>query len=172
MTTFNNLISQIEGKNASKITRSVRTRSGKYSVGIVRSERNGKRISFSAALVDRLELEDAVFITAFPTEGLLILGSTAYSEDSAEFSLRDNKSRGKLCYNASLVEFLISAYHIDYNDHVSKTFMDIVFSENHDPPMAILKIESPDPVETVFDEAPEVDQILFEEDYESDAEDH
>ena len=173
MTTFNNLISQIKGKNASMITRSVRTRSSKYSMGIVRSERNGKRISFSSALVDRLELEDTVFITAFPTEGLLILGSTAYSEDSTEFYLRDNKGHGKLCYNASLVEFLINAFDLDYSDHVSKTFTDITFSEDANPPMAIVKLETPLPVKAATPETIEAeDDFLFDEDWDNDEEDH
>lgn len=169
---YNKLMSQIEGKNASKISSIVRTRPGRYSMGIVHSERNGKRVSFSAALVEKLDLKDSVYITAYPSEGLLILGASAYSTDSAEFSLRNSTGSGKLCYNATLVKYLINAYHLEYGDHVSRSFDDFVFNEDDTTPMAILKLGtslSEVPAET--EDVEEHDIVFDEEDWENDTED-
>lgn len=169
---YNELMSQIEGKNASKISSVVRTRPGRYSMGIVLSERNGKRVSFSAALVERLDLKDSVYITAYPSEGLLILGSTAYNADSAEFSLRNSSGSGKLCYNTALVKYLINAYHLEYGDHVSRSFTDFVFNEDDTTPMAILKLRTSLAEVPAEKEDVEEDEIVFdEEDWTDDTED-
>ena len=169
---YTELMSHIVGKKASKISSVIRTRPGRYSMGIVLSERNGKRVSFSAALVERLDLKDSVYITAYPSEGLLILGSTAYNADSAEFSLRNSSGSGKLCYNTTLVKYLIDAYHLEYGDHVSRSFTDFVFNEDDTAPMAILKLGTP--LSEVSTEAEDIDEdeIVFdEENWEDDTED-
>ena len=58
MTNTNNFNAAVSGKKATPITPCTHTTRGKYSVGIVCSESNGKRVTFSSSLASKLKLND------------------------------------------------------------------------------------------------------------------
>ena len=136
MTKFNTFNAAISGKTATPITPVTHASRGKYSVGIVCSAKNGKRVTFTSALSERLKLKDSIYVTAYTDDGFIVIGATPYNEQSSEFKLSgENK---KISYSAELVHFLIEAFNLDYSNCVSKSYGDIVFNNDPNSPMAIL----------------------------------
>lgn len=136
MTTINNFNTAVSGKIATPITPVAHTSRGKYSVGIVCSANNGKRVTFTAALSEKLNLKDKVYITAYVKDGFIVIGSTPYNELSSEFKLSGEGK--KISYSAELVHYLIDAFNLAYDNCVSRSFSDIVFNNDPNIPMAIL----------------------------------
>ncbi len=141
MTYSNDFNAAISGKKATPITPSARTGRSKYSVTIVCSKRNGKRVTFTSALATRLKLIDTVFVTAYANDGFIVLGATPFNESSSAFSLSGDDM--KIAYSSALVHFLIETFHLEYGGHVSKSFGDISFNDDPDAPMAMLKFPTP-----------------------------
>ena len=147
MTNINNFNAAVRGKKATPITPSARTGRSKFSVTIVCSERNGKRVTFTSALAARLKLGNMIYVTAYADDGFIVLGATPFNESSSAFSLSGDDM--KIAYSSGLVHFLIETFHLEYGDHVSKSFGDISFNDNPDAPMAMLKFSMPSmPVES------------------------
>ena len=138
---MNKFNAAISGKKATPITPSARTGHSKYSVTIVCSERNGKRVTFTSALAKKLKLIDTIFVTAYADDGFIILGATPFNEASSAFNLSGDAM--KITYSSGLVHFLIETFHLEYGGHVSKSFGDISFNDAPDAPMAILKFPTP-----------------------------
>lgn len=137
MTNTNNFNAAVNGKIATPITPSTHTASGKYSVGIVCSENNGKRVTFTAALASHLKLQNVVYITAYADDGFIVIGATPYSDFSSSYKLSGKDK--KIAYASDLVHYLIDAFHLDYSTCVSKSFGQIIFNNDPDTPMAILR---------------------------------
>jgi hypothetical protein len=136
MKTFIDVLNSISNKEATTPTRSVRARRGKYSVGIVCSSKNGKRVTLSALLAEKLKLDDTVFFTVYREDRLAIISSHSLNSASFEATL---KGKGmKIAYKSSLVHFLIDTFEMDFGPHVSTVFHDIVFNDDPDDPQAIL----------------------------------
>ena len=136
MTTLNNFNAVVNGKTATPITPVAHTSRGKYSVGMVCIAKNGKRVTFTAALSEKLNLKDTVYITAYVKDGFIVIGSTPYNELSSEFKLSGEGK--KISYSTKLVHYLIDAFDLAYDNCISKSFGDIVFNNDPDIPMAIL----------------------------------
>ena len=69
-------------------------------------------------------------------------------------------------------KYLINAYHLEYGDHVSRSFTDFVFNEDDTTPMAILKLRTSLAEVPAEKEDVEEDEIVFdEEDWTDDTED-
>lgn len=136
MKNFNEIYNNISTKTATTIPQTARSSRGKYSLGIVCSEKNGKRLTLTASLVKALKLDDTLFITAYANDGIIILSSVAINECSLETNLKGDD--GKISYNAGLVHFLINTFKLNYQNTVSKTFHDFSFNDDPNNPMAIL----------------------------------
>lgn len=137
MTTINNFNSAVSGKTATPITPSTHTSSGKYSVGIVCSESNGKRVTFTAALASHLKLGNVVYITAYAEDGFIVIGATPYNNLSSSYKLSGKDK--KIAYASDLVHYLIDNFHLDYSTCVSRSFGNIIFNNDPNTPMAILR---------------------------------
>ena len=139
MKNFTEIYQNLSGKTATIIPRAARSSRGKYSLGIVCSEKNGKRLTLTASLSEALTLEDKLFITAYADDGIIILSPCAINEYSVETALKGEEGKGgKISYNAGLVRFIIDAFKLDYKGIVSKTFHNFTFNNDPNNPMAIL----------------------------------
>ena len=149
MISSNTFNSTVSGKTTTPITSSIHTRNGKYSVGIVCSEKNGKRITITSALASKLNLAESVYITAFSHDGFIVLGSSSYDENSSEYKLSGGDK--KVVYNSELVHYLIETFKLNYIGRVSRSFGDITFNNDQNASMAILRF--PHTVEPVQEDA-------------------
>ena len=136
MKNFAEIYQNLNDKTATTIPQASRSSRGKYSLGIVCSEKNGKRITLTASLANFLKLSDKVFVTVYADDNIIILSPTAINEYSVEAKL--NGDEGKIAYNAGLVHFLIDTFKLDYQNTVSKAFHDFSFNDDPNNPMAIL----------------------------------
>jgi hypothetical protein len=136
MKNFAEIYQNLNGKTATTIPQAARSSRGKYSLGIVCSEKNGKRITLTASLAKALKLNDVLYITAYADDSIIILSSSAINEHSVETMLKGDD--GKISYNAGLVHFLINTFTLNYQNTVSKAFHDFSFNDDPNNPMAIL----------------------------------
>ena len=139
MKNINSTLTKAQSLSLPTIT-SISHGSSKFSFGIVNSKRNGKRLSFSKALVAKLELEDTVYITPVKEDGVIILAGTRLFE-SYECNLRGDDK--KLSYNSGVVETLTELFGLDFSQHVSKSFTKIDFDEHEGVPVAIVSLTNP-----------------------------
>ena len=159
MKNFNEIYNNISGKTAPAIPQAARSSRGKYSLGIVCSERNGKRLTLTASLAKALKLRDVLYVTAYADDGIIILSPVAINGQSVETALKGDD--GKISYNAGLVHFLINTFKLDYHGVVSKAFHDFAFNNDPNNPMAILTFPK---VQADNDESQEAEDENFDED--------
>ncbi len=159
MKNFTEIYTNISGKTATNIPQAARSSRGKYSLGIVCSEKNGKRLTLTASLAKALKLGDTLFITAYADDGIIILSSVAINECSLETNLKGDD--GKISYNAGLVHFLINTFKLNYQNTVSKAFHDFSFNDDPNNPMAILTFPKAQANNETTEEAE--DENLFED---------
>ena len=113
----------VKDKKVSTISSSARSSRGRYSIGIVNSPRNGKRVTFSASLSADLKLEEKVYVTSFADDGFVLIGATPFCEASVEYKLSGEGK--KISYSAGLVTYLAETFDLDYSSCVSKSFVEI-----------------------------------------------
>ena len=112
---------------------------GKYSFGLVNNH-NGKRLTLSKSIADKLGLTDEAFILSNVNEGIIILSKTAISSKSSPCPLKGHDR--KTCYNAKAVKEIAKAFNLDYSTCSSKSFSDIVFDEFNGVPVAIINLRN------------------------------
>lgn len=112
---------------------------GKYSFGLVNNH-NGKRLTLSKSIADKLGLTDEAFILSNVNEGIIIISKTAISTKSCPCPLKGTDR--KTCYNAKAVKEITKAFNLDYSNCSSKSFSDIVFDEVNGTPVAIINLRS------------------------------
>ena len=152
---FYDFLKAVENKAATAIDGSINTGHGKYSVGIVCSKNNGKRVTLTAALSTKLKLENSLYVTAYAEEGFIILGNTPLNDYSVKVTLSGEDK--KIAYNSDLVHFLIKAFKLDFSNCVSRSFGDIVFNNEADSPMAVLNFGTSNLVSEASNETDMVD---------------
>jgi len=108
---------------------------GKYSVGIVNNI-NGKRLTISKSLAERLALSDSVCVMPSAEKGKLVLGKTLPFPSASKVNL--NGTGKKIAYNAELVQVLTQAFKLDFSKCTSRTFNNVSFDELEGVPIAIL----------------------------------
>ena len=109
---------------------------GKLSVGIVNSQNNGKRLTFSKALAEALDLKDEVVILPVLTEGVMLISKTLRFNDKIVCKL--NGDGKKVAYAAGLVQQLTECFGLDFSEHVSCTFTDIMIEDLDGVPVAVV----------------------------------
>jgi len=144
-----NIIKKAQAVSLPSITSTSRSNS-KYSFGIVNSKANGKRVSFSKALVAKLDLTDTAYITPVCDDGVIILAGSKLFE-SYECNLRGDDK--KLSYNSGVVETLTELFGLDFSQHVSKSFTKIDFDEHEGIPVAVITLTNPVSTRSTEDDA-------------------
>lgn len=119
------------------------TSNGTLSFGVVNSNSNGKRITISKALAAVLNLDNAVYLTFVPQEGVLILSSSKVSGTSVKVTLKGNKKTKRTGYNAVVVFALKKSFDLDYSNCVSLSFRDIAINNNNGISCAIINMRMP-----------------------------
>ena len=115
------------------------TGSGKYSVSVVNSNGNGKRITLSKALVEKLELDGYVSMMPLQSEGVLMLAKTLPFDNASTIEL--NSSDRRIAYHAGAVKLIVDTFSLDYSGgRTSMSFNDIEFGERDEVVIAIVKI--------------------------------
>ena len=127
--------------NIPKVKNQTYAGNGKYSLGIVNSEGNGKRVSFSKALTAKLELTDTVYIVPLPDEGVLLISKEKLHSDATYGKLSGNDK--KYCYSAGMVALLIESFKLDFEGHTSKAFGNIEIDDSDDIVYAVVTLSKP-----------------------------
>lgn len=102
------------------------TTTSAYSVSIVNSS-NGKRISFSKSLSQKLAVDKEIYILPCIDNGVILVSGVKFS-DAAQ-SCRVTGTDKKICYNADLVIKISEHFKLDFTGITSKSFNDIVIEE-------------------------------------------
>ena len=135
---FDSLLESAENLD---IKKPVITHASIYSLGVVNSEGNGKRIVFSKALARKLQLEDSVDIVPLKDKGVVLVAKELSSKKAIQCKL-SGKDR-KICYSAGLVQLLIETFKLDYSEHVSRSFREVEFDERGGTLLAAIKLADP-----------------------------
>lgn len=128
----------------------------KFSFGIVNSKTNGKRLSFSKALAEKIDLDKCAYLTPICEDGKVLVAGTKVF-DSYECSLRGDDK--KLSYNSGVVETLTELFSLDFSKHVSISFSKIDFEEYEGVNIAIITLSPPVSTENTEDDVEEADAV-------------
>lgn len=128
--------------------------SGIYSFGIVNSKNNGKRLSFSKALAEKLELDAEAYITPIVEDGEILVMASKMFDSSFECGLRGEDK--KLSYRAGVVEALVELFRLDFGKHVSMSFSKIDFFQHEGVTVAAIQLADPIAAEDVESEGDDV----------------
>lgn len=112
--------------------------SNKYSMGVVNSKNNGKRLTFSKALSAKLGLAETVCMVPVMDEGILLVAKELPGNAVSRGSLSGEDK--KICYSALLVELLTGVFKLDFSEHVSRSFGDVQFESHNDLTIAVIKM--------------------------------
>ena len=110
--------------------------SSKYSMGIVNTPDNGKRLTFSKSIADELGITDTAF--AMPAEGerKLVVGKTLPFPEAVKLTLKGTTK--KTCYNAHMVASLTDMFNIDFSTKTSRSFTEVTFDMYNGVKVAII----------------------------------
>ena len=112
----------------------------RYSFGIVNSPNNGKRLSFSKALAEKISLDKCAHITPLAEDGkILVAGSKIF--ESYECNLRGDDK--KISYCAGVVETLTELFSLDFSKHVSRSYSLIDFEDYEGVSVAVITLTNP-----------------------------
>ena len=103
----------------------VTTGSGAYSVGIVNSRNNGKRVSLSKALCEKLGLTEKAAFMPIADEKVLLIGKTLSFCTPLVGKLSGEGK--KLCYNSGIVASLTAEFGLDFSSCTSMSFSKVEF---------------------------------------------
>lgn len=111
------------------------------SFGVVNSESNGKRISISKALCEKLGLEKEAQIAIVPSKGVIVVAKELTSKNICKCKLRGERGR-KISYNSGLVRTLTETFDLDFSKRTSITFTDIEVQLHDGEIFAIVYMEN------------------------------
>lgn len=100
-----------------------------YSFGVVNSGYNGKRLTFSKALVKKLQLEGEVRLFPMRDDGALMVAKEfpGIPADYISCGILKGEER-KTCYSAGLVQMIVESFGLDYSGgRTSISFSNITF---------------------------------------------
>ena len=92
---------------------------GKYSMGIVNSKSNGRRITLSKSIADKLQIDDELFAMPAEGENKLVITKTKVFPNSGK----------KTIYCGPLVVLLTKMFNLDFSKQVCKTYSNVSFEE-------------------------------------------
>ena len=113
--------------------------SGKYTISVVNSNGNGKRITLSKALVEKLDLDGSVSMLPLQGEGVLMVAKELPFASASTIEL--TSSDGRIAYHAGAVKLLVDTFNLDYSGgKTSMSFNDVEFTEHNGETVAIVTI--------------------------------
>lgn len=115
---------------------------GKMSLGIVNSSKNGKRITFSKLLAQKVGLTDCAYLALAPSENYVLIACKAISENAIEcrFSNADENEK-KISYNANAVYAITDMFGLNFKKHVSVSYDEVTLDKLDDgTTVAIVKV--------------------------------
>lgn len=121
---FNQLF---EAAKVAEVRQVSATGSSKYSVSVVNSDGNGKRVTLSKALIEELGLEGSVYMLPLADEKVLLLAKTMSFPSASKIVLNSKDQR--TAYNADAVKLLVDTFGLDYAKCTSKAFNQIEFED-------------------------------------------
>lgn len=98
--------------------------SGTYSFGIV-NNKNGKRLTFSKALANRLALDDHVEMLVSKEDNVLFVAKELPGDNTLEGDLRGDDK--KICYSGPLAKLLSDVFGLNFSTKTSMAFYDMDF---------------------------------------------
>lgn len=101
------------------------------------SSKDGKRLSFSNEVMEELENPVKIQI-AMDDENLAISENLPDNENYFNVKLTGKKS---IVYAADLVNEIIEHFDLDFSDVVCMTFHEVVYIENEESKIAVIKIK-------------------------------
>lgn len=110
---------------------------GKYSFGLVYNK-NGKRLSVSKALAEKLEIKDNMYLCPLFDHCALLIGKNLPDDKAWHLNLKGSDK--KISYSAEAAETLVRGFNLDYTDVSSKSFTNISFEDFEGSPVAVIKI--------------------------------
>jgi len=119
---------------------------------IISSDNNGKRVSWSKEVEEKLQLQDADMLHISQTDDNIIVSKDKLSEYSKGFRLRKAKDR-LVTYCSSLVEMFTEFLAIDFSDRVCYTVTNASFEtvDEAEEETYVLVINKVNQQEEVFD---------------------
>lgn len=115
---------------------------GKYSISVVNSDGNGKRISFSKGLIQRLGLDGSVSLLPLKDHGVLMLAKELPFTRASKIKL--NSKDGRIAYNADAVHLVVTTFGLDYsNGRTSLSFNNVEFMEEDGMEIAVVQMAAP-----------------------------
>ena len=112
---------------------------GTYSVNIV-NNKNGKRVSFTKALVAKLGLTDSVDIVVLEEDHTILIGrNLPFEEAKTTYKLSGDDK--KLIYNSTLIQELTEIFSLDFGGKTSKSFTEITFNTDDSGVMAAVVLK-------------------------------
>ena len=113
--------------------------SSKYSVSVVNSNGNGKRVTLSKALVEKLALDGSVSMLPLQDEGVLMLAKELPFASASTIAL--TSSDGRIAYHAGAVKLLVDSFRLNYsNGKTSMAFNEVEFTEHEGVTIAVITI--------------------------------
>ena len=120
---------------------------GKMSFGIVNSGKNGKRLTFSKLLAQKVGLTDRAYLALAPSENYVLIACKAISENAIECKFSNaEESEKKISYNASAVYAITDMFGLNFQKHVSVSYDDVTIDKLDDGTLvAIVKVYNKHP---------------------------
>ena len=118
----------------------VQSTSSAYSFGIVNSK-NGKRLTFSKSLSEKLGLIETVDILPMIDDGILLVSADLPFEAASTGTV--NKDEKKICYGAALVALVTESFKLNFTGKTSISFNDITIEDYEGHPVAFINIGKP-----------------------------
>ena len=134
MRDINKLFEAAANQNVPKVSGST----GKYSVSVVNSDGNGKRITLSNALKDKLQLEGSFSMIPLVEDRVLMMAKNLPFKSASTIQL--NSNNGRIAYHAGAVKMIVEAFDLDYTRRTSMSFGDVEFDTYDGVTVAIVNI--------------------------------
>ena len=123
---------------AAEVARIASTGSSKYSVSVINSDGNGKRVVFSKELVKKLNLNGCVSLLPVKGESVLMVASVLPFENASTIKLTSADKR--TAYHAGAVQLIANTFDLDYTDKTSMSFGDVDFIDHEGVTIAVFTI--------------------------------
>lgn len=138
---LNELLSIAETTNFPQITSATHSGGSVCSFGVV-FNKNGKRLSFSKALADKLDLGNTVDLFPIPKRGVLLVAKKL-TKAAVTCSLSGKKDEKRIAYHAGAAEMITNMFQLDFTTHTSYSFQNIEFDESDGIHIAMISMTDP-----------------------------
>lgn len=105
----------------------------KMSLGVVNSSSNGRRLTFSKLLAQKVGLSDRAYIALVPSEECVLISNKAITNNAVECKLSNEKEdQKKVSYNAGAVRAITEIFGLSFKQHVSVSYDEVTIDKLED----------------------------------------